>query len=53
MCVNKIVNESVNKCGGSCNTIVDPFSQVGFPNKVKNMNVKVFNLMFRVNETNF
>ena len=42
---------SVNKCGGSCNTIDGPHAYI--PNKVKNMNVKVFNLVSRVNETRF
>ena len=42
---------SVNKCGGSCNTIDEPYAQVCDPDKVKNVNVKVFNLMLRVNET--
>ena len=36
---------SVNKCGGSCNTIDDPYAGVCVPNNVKNMNAKVFNLM--------
>ena len=36
---------SVNKCGGTCNTIDDPYAEVCIPNKVKNMNIKVFNLM--------
>ena len=44
---------SVNKCGGSCNTIHDPYSRVCIPNKVKNMNLKVFNLVSGVNETRF
>ena len=26
---------SGKKCGGSCNTIDDPYAQVGVPNKVK------------------
>ena len=42
---------SVNKRGESCNTIDDPYTRVCVPNKVKNMNVKIFNLMSRVNET--
>ena len=42
---------SVNKCGGSCNTIYDPYLRVNAPGKVKNMNVKVFNLVLGVNET--
>ena len=36
---------SVNKCGGSCNTISDPFAPMCVPNKVKNMNAKILNLM--------
>ena len=38
-----------NKCSGNCNTINDPYTQVCVPNKVKNLNVKVFNLMTGVN----
>ena len=44
---------SVNKCGGTCNTIDDPYAEVCIPNKVKNMNIKVINLMSGVNETRF
>ena len=44
---------SINKCGGSCNTIDDPYAQVRVPNNVNNMNVKVFSLMSGVNETIF
>ena len=42
---------SVNKCGGSCNTIYDPYVRVNASGKVNNMNVKVFNLVLEVNET--
>ena len=38
-------------CGGSCNSIDDPYALVFVPNKVKNMNVKVFHLIPWVNET--
>ena len=31
---------SVNKCGGSCNAIDDPYGLVCVPNKVKNMSLK-------------
>ena len=41
----------VNKCSGSCNNINDPCSKLCVPNIVKNMNIKVFNLMSRTNET--
>ena len=44
---------SVNKCGGSCNTIDDPYARFCVPNKVKNMNVELFNLMSGVDETKF
>ena len=38
---------------GSCNTIDDSYAGVYFPDKVKNMNVQVFNLMSMENETRF
>ena len=44
---------SVNKCFGSCNTIDDPYSWVCVPNKVKDMNVNISNLISGVNETGF
>ena len=44
--------DSVNKSGGSCIIIDDSFAQ-HVPNKVKHMNVKLFNLRPKVNETNF
>ena len=43
----------VNTCRGSCNTIDDPYARVCVPNKVKNVNIKVFSLMSRLNETKF
>ena len=42
---------NVNKCGGSCNTIDGQYAQFYVPKKVRNMNVKAFNLMSRVNQT--
>ena len=41
----------INKCSGSCNNINDSFAKLCVPDIVKNMNVKVFNLMSRINET--
>ena len=41
----------VNKCGGSCNGINDSYAKLCVPDIVKNINVKVFNLMSRINET--
>ena len=42
---------AVNKCGESYKTINDPHAEVCVPKKVKNMNVKIFDLMSGVNET--
>ena len=42
---------NVNKCSSSCNDINDPYSRLCVPNVVKNINVKVFNLVSRTNET--
>ena len=39
-----------NKCGGSCNNINDPYAKLCVPDVVKNINVKVFNLISRSNE---
>ena len=44
---------AVNKCGGNSNTIDDPYARVGFPKKIKNINVKLFNLLSGVNDTRF
>ena len=41
----------INKCSGNCNNINDPYARVCVPDIVKNLNVKVFNLMSRTNET--
>ena len=42
---------TINTCKGSCNTINDPFAESCVPDTVKNINIKVFNLMSRTNET--
>ena len=38
----------VNECSGSCN-INDPYAKLCVPDVVKNINVKVFNLMSTIN----
>ena len=38
-------------CSGSCNNINYPYAKTCVPNVVKNLNLKVFNLMSRTNET--
>ena len=42
---------TINKCKGSCNTIYDPYAKLCVSDTIKNINVKVFNLMSRTNET--
>ena len=41
----------INKCSGSCNNINDPFAKLCLPDIIKNINVKVFNIMSRIYET--
>ena len=40
-----------SKCSGSCNNINDPYAKLCVPDAVKNLNIKVFNLMSRTDET--
>ena len=41
---------AIKKCKGSCNTINDPYAKLCVPATIKNINVKVFNLVSRTNE---
>ena len=41
----------INKCSGSCNSINNPYAKLCVPHADKNINIKVFNLMSRSNET--
>ena len=41
----------INKCGGSYNNMNNPYAKLCVPDIVKNINVKVFSLMQRINET--
>ena len=40
-----------SKCSGSCNNANDPYAKMCVSDVKKNLNVKVFNLMSRTNET--
>ena len=40
-----------SKCSGNCNNINDPCVKTWAPDIIKNLNVKVFNLFSRTNET--
>ena len=42
-----------SKCSGSCNNICYPYAKMCVPDVVKNLNVKVFSLMSRTNETRY
>ena len=44
-------NIKTSKYSGSCNNINDPYAKLCVPDVVKNINIKVFNLMSRTNET--
>ena len=41
----------VNKCNGNCNNINNPYAKICVPDVIKDLNVKVFNLMSRTIET--
>ena len=40
-----------SKCSGNYNNINDPYTKICVPDVVKDLNVKVFNVMLRTNET--
>ena len=41
----------VNKCSGSCNTLDNPMSKICVPKIIKNVNMQVYNVLMRLNET--
>ena len=42
---------SLGKCNESCDSIDDLSWKICFPNKAKSLNVKVFNMITKINET--
>ena len=46
-----LFNIKTSKCSGSCNNVNDPYANICVPDVVKNVNVKVFNLISRTNKT--
>ena len=44
-------NVLVNKCSGSCDTLDDHMVRLCVPNIIKNLNMKVYNFLMRLNET--
>ena len=41
----------ISTCKGSCNTINDSYAKICTPDNIENTNVKVFNLISRINKT--
>ena len=46
-----LLSIQTTKCSGSCNKINDPYAKLCVPGVAKNLNIKIFNLMSRTNET--
>ena len=44
-------NVLVNKCSGCCDTLDNPMSKICVPKIIKNVNMKVYNFLVRLNET--
>ena len=42
-----------SKCSGNCNNINNPYAKICAPDVIKDLNIKVFNLMSKTNETRF
>ena len=42
-----------SKLSGSCNNINDPYAKLCVPDIVKNLNIKVFNVISRTSETEY
>ena len=40
---------SLDKCNQSCNTFDDPSCKICVPNKIRHVNLSVFNLMVGIN----
>ena len=43
----------MSKCSGNCNNINNPYPKICVPDVIKDLNVKVFNLIARTNEGRF
>ena len=40
----------INKCSGNCNNTNNPYAKICVPDVIKDLNVKVFNLISRTNK---
>ena len=43
----------INKCRGNCNNSNNPYAKICVPDAIKDLHVRVFNLMSRTNETRY
>ena len=43
----------ISKCTGNCNNIKNPYAKICVPDVMKDLNVKLFNLISKTNETRF
>ena len=43
----------ISKCSGNCNNINNPYAKICVPDIIKNLNIKVFNLISGTNKTKF
>ena len=41
----------ISECSGRCNNINDPYEKLCVPDVIKNLNVRIFSLMSRINDT--
>ena len=41
-------NVLVNKCSGSCNTLLNPMAKLYVPNIIKRINMKVYNFLMKI-----
>ena len=41
----------INRCSGSCNDLKNPMAKFSVPDITKSINMKVYNLLMRANET--
>ena len=42
---------NLDKCNASCNTLDDTSGRILVPNKTENVNLRVFNMITRINES--
>ena len=43
----------ISECSGRCNNINNPYEKLCVPDVIKNLNVRIFSLMSRINDTRY